>query len=372
MQNQLVPNELLEKSNKILFLTHLALGDFTYMQNYFKAFHEKYPHIKIDIWVDQLRGKSILWRGRREKKDILFDWLESCDFVNKVYKNTNSFLGFLNFLKLAKKENYPLIVSLGVARGHRYAKYAKIISRNAFNVGLKKRTRFANFIKKNRFKKLNNFINCEDVENNYNSHIVDTYSKVFEQFFGIKVLRENTFPFISFPKKWSYFGKLKFVKWGILNKERPGQRVVFINSFAKTKKRCWSLEKVLDLIGNFQLDDNFYDTNFIVNVLPQEYKRFKQALDSLSSKRIFLFTVDFNFFQLPAVISLCDLVVSVETSVIHLAAALKVPVVALMRQKNKKWFPLGTKYEVILTQKRTDWIRSICVKDVFQVAKTFL
>jgi hypothetical protein len=33
----LIPADLLKKSDKILFIAHLALGDFTYLQNFFKA-----------------------------------------------------------------------------------------------------------------------------------------------------------------------------------------------------------------------------------------------------------------------------------------------------------------------------------------------
>jgi hypothetical protein len=32
----LIPADLLQKSDKILFIAHLALGDFTYLQNFFR------------------------------------------------------------------------------------------------------------------------------------------------------------------------------------------------------------------------------------------------------------------------------------------------------------------------------------------------
>ena len=34
---------------KILFVSHLAIGDFVYLQNYFKLFAQKYPNLKIDL-----------------------------------------------------------------------------------------------------------------------------------------------------------------------------------------------------------------------------------------------------------------------------------------------------------------------------------
>ena len=38
MNVPLIPSDLLRKSDKILFIAHLALGDYTYLQNCFQAF----------------------------------------------------------------------------------------------------------------------------------------------------------------------------------------------------------------------------------------------------------------------------------------------------------------------------------------------
>ena len=54
----LIPAELLQKSDKILFIAHLALGDFTYLQNGFRAFAAAYPHMQIHLWVDEVRRTS--------------------------------------------------------------------------------------------------------------------------------------------------------------------------------------------------------------------------------------------------------------------------------------------------------------------------
>ena len=45
-----IPSDLLRKSDKILFIAHLALGDFTYLQNFFQRFSQAYPHLKIHLW----------------------------------------------------------------------------------------------------------------------------------------------------------------------------------------------------------------------------------------------------------------------------------------------------------------------------------
>ena len=63
--------------------------------------------------------------------------------------------------------------------------------------------------------------------------------------------------------------------------------------------------------------------------MPDKYDEVKQYLSNYYLNDVILFTAQQNFFQLPGIVSLCDLVISVETSIIHLASALKIPVVAI-------------------------------------------
>jgi heptosyltransferase-3 len=78
-----------------------------------------------------------------------------------------------------------------------------------------------------------------------------------------------------------------------------------------------------------------------------------------------LFSAEENFFQLPAILSLCDLIISVETAVMHLANAVHVPVIALMRQKNPEWAPIDQANSTIITVAgRNDWVDAITVDQV--------
>ena len=75
-----------------------------------------------------------------------------------------------------------------------------------------------------------------------------------------------------------------------------------------------------------------------------------------------------NFFRLPAMLVACDLIVSVETAVMHLANAVHVPVVALMHGKNPEWAPIdAVKSTVLATLHRRDWVKAITVWQVMAV-----
>ena len=85
-----------------------------------------------------------------------------------------------------------------------------------------------------------------------------------------------------------------------------------------------------------------------------------------------IFTADESFFQLPAILSLCEIVVSVETSVMHLASSLDVPTVALMRQKNPEWSPWNKARSVLITcRTRKDRIEDILSEEVVDAADVF-
>ena len=371
MLEQLVPKELLQKADKILFLTHLALGDFTYMQNYFKAFAQKYPHMKIDLWVDEQRGKAWWRRWKKNSgKYVLYDWLESCSFFNKIYKQSGSWQQLRNFLDQVKNQNYPIVVCLTDLKSYNFVKYAQLISPKGFIVGAIPLTKRYNFLKKRNLKKLDAFFLWQDFLRD-NNHISDSYAALFEKLFGLIVKKEERLPFVNLPQKWSIYGKLKFLKWGIYQKGTNHQKTIFINSCAKTKKRCWSISNVIELIDILRSSDEFYDSNFIINILPYQVAYFKKYFKNFAEQKIFFFTADVSFFQLPAIISLCDLVISVETSIIHLAAALKVPVISIMRQKNPEWIPCGSKSCVVNTKNRKDWVEDISVKEVVFATQSF-
>jgi len=363
MKDSLISRDLLLKSDRILFIIPLAIGDFVYLHNYFKKLADMYPHLKIDLWIDEVRRTFCFWRWKGLKRYSLYDWVHSCSFFNKIYDETYSPLVLKKTLLKAKKENYSIVVSWSSKRKH--VKFAKLISSNGVLIGMSKKEGFFRFIDKYYYNKLNFAVNYNAFKK---EHIIHTNHSLFRKIFGLNLEEKDLYPSINIPKEWILQAKLKFLKWGI-NKNHS--KVIFINTFAKPKKRNWTLEKLMKLIIELRKDDNFYNTAFVINAPPDQFERVKNVLNNYSFNQNFLFTANKSFFQLPAIISLCDLVISVETSVIHLASVLKIPVVALMRQKNPEWAPYGVKQQIILTKKREDWISHIEADKVIMVAKSF-
>ena len=73
-----------------------------------------------------------------------------------------------------------------------------------------------------------------------------------------------------------------------------------------------------------------------------------------------------HFFQIPAMLRYCDLVVTVDTSIMHFASLLGKPSVILMRQRElTQWTPLSdTKRCIVMPTVRDDMLDTITVDDV--------
>ncbi|AON55884.1 glycosyltransferase family 9 protein [Herbaspirillum seropedicae] len=362
-QATLIPADLLKKSNKILFIAHLALGDFTYLQNFFKAFAAQHPHLKVHLWVDEVRRTADSSQWPHLQKYALYDWTAACPFFAKVYTRTYSPALYRDSIEEARAEHYPIVVSLATLRPHLYASLAREISPEGWVVGMKKKVSLLQPHHLLAYRKL------DAVMPPYRSsqpehHISDVYAHWFRQLSGLEVTGQARFPFVDIPPQWRQYAQDQLAAWQFA--PRTG-KLVFINPYAKTRKRCWPLEHVADLIQAMQQREGWQDARFIVNAVPQELAHAREVIGRYGLQGTELFSAEENFFQLPAMLAACDLIISVETAVMHLANAVHVPVIALMRQKNPEWVPVDRAHSTVITAPgRRDWVKAVSVEQVMK------
>lgn len=362
MTQTLIPADLLRKSDKILFIAHLALGDFTYLQNYFRAFKQAYPHLQVHLWVDEVRRTTdpAQWEGLR--KYSLYDWVRECGCFDKVYSDTYSPALYQQSIAAAQQERYPLVVSLATLRPHLYAGLARSISPQGLVVGMKKPVGLFQPHHLLAYRKLDLALAPYDAGRDGAQHISDVYAHWFEQLCALALPAPARFPFVDIPPQWRDAARARLAGWGFA--PRAG-KLVFINPYAKTHKRCWPLERVAELIAAMQARDGWRDACFVVNAVPQELAKARAVIAAYGLARTELFSAEENFFQLPAMLAQCELIISVETAVMHLANAVHVPVIALMRQKNPEWVPIDAAHSTVITaQRRRDWVKAISVAEV--------
>jgi heptosyltransferase-3 len=363
MAPPLVAPELLAQSDKILFIAHLALGDFTYLQACFQAFARAYPHIRIHLWVDERRRTSRAADWEHLRKYALYDWLDQCPVFDKVYKETYSPALLRRSMAEARAEDYPIVVSLAELERHRYAIMARKISPRGFVVGQKKRVRPYDLLKKLCYRNLDAAIPACKSQVDAGQHVSDINASWFTTLFGMQIAPEERFPQLRIPPQWTQWAQRQCAEWGLGGED--GGRLVFLNAFSKSVERSWPLERIIELVRAMQARDAWRDAGFIVNVVPEELERARKLFAGAGLARTELFSAEENFFQLPAMLGMCDLIVSVETAVMHLANAVHVPVIALMRQKNPEWAPIDRENSTVITvEKRNDWVDKIGVGEV--------
>jgi len=368
----LVAPERLAGAGKILFIAHLALGDFTYLQSCFRAFAEAYPHIEVHLWVDERRRTRRKSAWAHLQKYALYDWLAECPFIAKVYNQTYSPALFKASLAEAQRQDYPLVVSLAVLERHKYALMARKISPHGFVVGQKKRVRSYDLPKHLCYRKLDACIPAYTAASHPEQHISDIYAGWFTQLFGMQIAPAARYPVLDIGAPWLRYAHEQFAAWGFRGAAQGSGNasgpVVFVNAFSKSVERSWPLERVIGLIRTMRCAPAWRDAGFVVNVVPEELARARALFAAQGLAHTHLFSAEDNFFQLPAILSLCDLVISVETAVMHLANAVHVPVIALMRQKNPEWVPIDRANSTIITAEgRDDWVDRIGVQDVMAV-----
>ncbi len=340
-----IPSNILQKADKILFISHLALGDFTYLQNCILAVAKAYPHLKIDFFVDEMRRteNALLWPLL--EKYVVYDWLENCSYIHKIYKKTYSAKLYEASITEAIDEHYPIVVSLSIIRRDVAARLARRISPKGFVAGQVKLLSPINFRAQRSFAGLDSKIPRYRPTAKNLMHVSALYASWFEALFQISIPPEERFPFVDIPEQWQQYADRKFSEWNIQDKDFT----IFINGFSKARERTWALWRVVNLVIAIRQRQRWNNMRFIINATPDKLYETRLVLQRMGVDDVYIFSAEENFFQLPAVLAKCHLVISVETAVMHLANAVHVPVVALMRNTTPEWTPVDADNSKVIT-----------------------
>jgi len=327
MPNQLVPVELLNKAHKILFIIPRSISRFVYLQNYIVAFSKHYPHIKIDLWIDEHQKTRCFWKWKKLKQYGLYDWVQESPYFNKIYTQTYSISLLKKMILQAQQEHYSIVVSLDNHRPLYSARLARCIAPNGFVAGVGKQPKWYNLFTRWHTRKLD--VLLDEAKYLDQGHVFNQYASWFKELFDCINQSDSTELSIDIPRRWISFAKLRFLKWGLDKKSKNFGKVFFINLFGSSQGQSWPLEQVLEVMNALKRSELGADISFIINVQSAQLQQVKKFFDYNSFNDMIIFSPRDNFFQLPAIIAQCDLVISVHTSVVHLARALNISTIVL-------------------------------------------
>lgn len=350
--------EVLNKGKKVLYMTHLALGDYVYQRQFLRQLKQQYPDVKLDIWIDDCRVRHKRWHTGRNK--TLTQWLESESFVSRIYPIVANAAERQQLVEDAKKEDYDLVFFVALNRCERYAKIAKAIANDGLTIGTKATTLGNPFTRWWHFSKLDSFMHLRPTHEY--SHISELYALCFKTCLGIEREHPQQLDSIEVPDEYQLAAK------AILDDLACHQPSInlFINHLSTSSKRDYSWSKLRELL--ISLSQTPTKTCFVLNVPPVELASTQQKVvddPELSRLRIRVFCADQHFLQLPALIEACDMVISVETAVMHLAEALGKKQIVLMRESAEQWRPRSAS-KVLLGENKVEQIE---VQDIISAVK---
>lgn len=360
---------ILRSVDRVIFIIHLAIGDFAYLQSAFRTFKKHYPHLQIDLFVVESRCTSDSTKWPFLAKDVIYDWLEDCGLFHKVYRNNYAPHLFTKAIMEVREENYPLIISFGDVHSEPTELYArKMAGPNSIVAGLKLHINWYRLkyqiYKRRLWKNLD--ITFNSIPMKKGSHISDLFAYWFEQIGGYTTTKDERLPYLDIPQYWSdkTIAQLESLKSTL------SQKIVFINYLAKDPNRSWQLTQALTLIHKMQQLPDWHNALYFLNTTPDHLQQVESAIERAHLPHCLAFSATDSFYQLPAMLQQSTLIISVETSIIHLANAVNRPLIALMRHKTPEWAPMKTEItDIIWCHRKKDKIIDISPDDVINLLK---
>ena len=310
---------------KIAIIQLGRIGDLVLLTSAVKSLKNKFPNSKI-YFIAGKSNYSVLENNPDIEKVLIFD------------KNPIKLIPFLIKLKTIKFDYY-------IDPKDHFSTESNIIARTV-NAKIK-----IGFNDKNRNSQNFDIGIASDLENQ-NLHFVERTSNI------LKHLDINSEENILRPSIFISPVEQKTVADFLHSKNISN--FILVNISASDKSRMWQIEKWIELINSIKKDKNV-----IVSSAP---------FHSETVEKICLKTNTVNFpasklMIISALIARADLLISPDTSVIHIASAFDIPVISLtgnIRNNVIKFYPLSTKREVIFPKNENETVEKIEVENVLK------
>lgn len=232
--------------------------------------------------------------------------IENNPFIRRIFLNNQK-----NIENILSEERYDAVIDMGDKIPPKSLRFLKKISAKN-NIGFNKEAY--------------NIYNKSIAYNGYDRHITARYSLLMDQleFVGHSVNYDLHIPQKNLLSVSNYLSSL------------PGKYNIVINPFTASKERDFSQQQLQELINS--LHASYKGLNILLIGLPDRLARI-----SVSNAVV---NLNMSINDAMSLIYHCDLVISPDTSVVHIAAAWKKPLVALygndmhgMFNNNDVWGP---------------------------------
>ncbi len=309
----------LNNIKKILVLRQDRLGDVLVSLPFFNLLktHFKRPDTFIDLLLSSKNSGA---------KFALVD------YVDEIYVLHNDFLKILKLINILKHKKYDLVIDLLDNPSFTSSLLIRLIQPR-YSLG---------FDKENK----NIYTHIVPLPKKINTHIVDRILELLKPF-GVEA------------KTDSKFINLNVKNFNLLPPKH--NKRIGINLSGSSQEKFWGIHNFIELIKLINEKFDFEIVIFATTKHKDSLKYFKNF------RNVYIAPFVNEFEKFASMVKTCDFLVTPDTSVVHLASAFKIPVVALYILENDKfgmpWFPFGTKSVTFVSKKV--YFSDISPKDVF-------
>ncbi len=366
----LISSSQLNSAKRLLFISPLALGDFLYIKTFLTAFKAQQPHIEVDIWLDDNRSNKDAWRLSRSK--IMQQWITAEPAFTRCYGCCDSNDSLQAQVTQAKAFDYDLIITHSGSKSEQFSDIARQISPDGFIVSSIGKSKFAGLLNFWLFRGSDTIFQLDPSKLDSNHHITDRYYQLLNQIAGVQLDKSEFMPDLVIPDNIKVTTST-WIEKKFTDNRRQG-RLIFLNHLSTNSKRDWQQQQLFQLIEKMGQDTP--DIRFIINVTGENLSEMEKSVlesSSLAPFQVAVFTVNEHFFELPSIIAQSDVVITVETAIMHFATALKRPLIAMMRQKKPYWAPpINDRTQVLYATQGKGHVSDISVDEVEQTYKKML
>ncbi len=322
-----------DKLNKVLFLRPEKIGDMVISFPVFDGLKEHYPHIGISVLASP-RNDAII------RNDPRFD---------KIFLYRKNLWRDLKEMLAIRRENYDCVVDMICDDSVTALFLSQLAAPGKPRIGVGK-TKFREYYDFN-----------YDHRRGNTGHIIENTLKLLTAF-GIDSNSISGYapPFLDEISVKNAVRFIADISDGSSNVFKAG-----FNLSAGSRTRIWAEEKSVELLTKIlQADRNCSVIIFAVSADRRRAERLRRRFN----ERVYLVPDGLNLTEASAIISKLDVLISPDTSLVHIARALHVPVVGLYSRFMKNfllWRPYDQQVGAVVSG-NDDNIFDISVNDVFE------